>query len=63
MSSNACKTVLLPEPESPVRMTSCRGSFRVGGFTGSADQFFSRRWWVLGILMSSRYFATVRRVT
>src|SRR5438876_2267022 len=28
-----------------------------------AAQLFSRRWWVLGILMSSRYFATVRRVT
>src|SRR5207302_3048493 len=27
-----------------------------------AAQLFSRRWWVLGILMSSRYFATVRRV-
>src|SRR6267378_6293520 len=36
MSSNACKTVLFPEPESPVRMTSCRASCRAGGFTGGA---------------------------
>src|ERR1700688_1860539 len=26
-------------------------------------QFFTRRWCVLGMRMSSRYFATVRRVT
>src|SRR5215468_5911010 len=25
--------------------------------------FFTLRWWVLGMRMSSRYFATVRRVT
>jgi hypothetical protein len=26
-------------------------------------QAFTLRWWVLGMRMSSRYFATVRRVT
>ena len=30
---------------------------------GAAAQFFTRRWWVLGMRMSSRYLATVRRVT
>src|SRR5260221_52197 len=32
MSSKACRTVLFPEPESPVRMTSCRGSGRFCGY-------------------------------
>src|SRR3984893_2540305 len=36
MSSNAWRTVLFPEPESPVRMTSCRASCLVCGFTGGA---------------------------
>src|SRR5579864_4068182 len=27
------------------------------------DYVFTLRWWVLGMRMSSRYFATVRRVT
>src|SRR5580704_14083595 len=36
MSSNACRTVLFPEPESPVRMTSWRESCLVCGFTGAA---------------------------
>src|SRR6266404_1697564 len=31
-------------------------------FQGKA-QLFTRRWWVLGMRMSSRYLATVRRVT
>src|SRR6476660_4258103 len=41
MSSNAWRTVLLPEPESPVRMTSWRDS-RVGrGFTvGSCSTLY-----------------------
>src|SRR5215472_18460455 len=30
---------------------------------GAHAQAFTLRWWVLGIRMSSRYFATVRRVT
>src|SRR5258708_2878264 len=34
MSSKACRTVLLPEPESPVRITRCRVSCRACGFTG-----------------------------
>src|SRR6267143_4472389 len=34
MSSKACRTVLFPEPESPVRMTRCRESCRACGFTG-----------------------------
>ena len=29
----------------------------------ASTQFFTRRWWVLGMRMSSRYLATVRRVT
>src|SRR2546425_11408148 len=36
MSSNACRTVLFPEPESPVRMTRCREFCRACGFTGGA---------------------------
>src|ERR1700716_2766534 len=36
MSSNAWRTVLFPEPESPVRMTSCRASCLMCGFTGDA---------------------------
>src|SRR6266850_1492068 len=36
MSSNACRTVLFPEPERPVRMTSCRASCLACGFTGGA---------------------------
>jgi hypothetical protein len=30
---------------------------------GIRVQAFTLRWWVLGMRMSSRYFATVRRVT
>src|SRR5579859_7620445 len=33
MSSNACRTVLFPEPESPVKMTSWRDSRVERGFT------------------------------
>src|SRR5271157_3144441 len=33
MSSKALRTVLFPEPESPVRMTRCRASCRLDGFT------------------------------
>src|ERR1700737_656241 len=40
MSSNALRTVLFPEPESPVRMTSCRASRLAGCFTGAADSGF-----------------------
>jgi hypothetical protein len=34
-----------------------------GPLHGYRAQLFSRRWCVLGMRMSSRYFATVRRVT
>src|SRR5579863_3101282 len=40
------------------RLSFC-GRFHFGG----SAQDLTRRWWVLGIRMSSRYFATVRRVT
>src|ERR1700694_4782414 len=36
MSSKAWRTVLFPEQESPVRMTSCRASCLFCGFTGGA---------------------------
>jgi hypothetical protein len=37
---------------------------RTNGFKlGIRVQAFTLRWWVLGMRMSSRYFATVRRVT
>src|SRR5712691_6978477 len=36
MSSNAWRTVLFPEPESPVRITRCRASCLACGFTGGA---------------------------
>src|ERR1700722_19866885 len=36
MSSKARRTVLFPEPERPVRMTRCRASRLVGGFTEGA---------------------------
>ena len=53
----------LPEPESPVRITSWRASFAVGGASRETGYAFTRRWCVLGMRRSSRYFATVRRVT
>ncbi len=40
------------------RILFCSGFYFQGG-----AQLFTRRWWVLGIRMSSRYLATVRRVT
>src|ERR1700674_1870323 len=40
MSSNARRTVLFPEPESPVRMTSWRVSGLVSGFTGGGGSVF-----------------------
>src|SRR6266446_10376575 len=36
MSSKAWSTVLFPEPESPVRITSCRAAWLAFGFTGGA---------------------------
>jgi len=42
MSSKACRTVLLPEPESPVRMTSLPGfASRLAASRGDAAQLFS----------------------
>src|SRR6266436_4003066 len=40
MSSKAWSTVLFPEPESPVRMTSWRASRLAGGFTGRGRSVF-----------------------
>src|ERR1700675_4070095 len=37
MSSKAWSTVLFPEPDSPVRITSCRAADMAFGFTGGAD--------------------------
>src|SRR5260370_21477681 len=40
MSSKALSTVLFPEPESPVRITSWRASRLSGGFTGCGRSVF-----------------------
>src|SRR6266852_9305279 len=40
MSSNALRTVLFPEPDSPVRITSWRASRLAGCFTGRGRSVF-----------------------
>jgi len=50
---NVLRTVLFPEPLSPVRITSCRASRADRRFTGLAYAF-TRRWCVLGMRRSSR---------
>src|SRR5712671_1660031 len=40
MSSKALRTVLLPEPERPVRITSWRASRLAAGFTGRCRSVF-----------------------
>src|SRR5215467_4419673 len=50
-----------PGQDDELACISFLGSLRLGAPVHA--QAFSRRWWVLGMRMSSRYLATGRRVT
>ena len=51
-----------PAPEGSERQAKGLGGANFFTFRVPV-QAFTLRWWVLGMRMSSRYFATVRRVT